>query len=179
MQLVDGLMFATVNSPAAKTWFMLLFSAMTKHNFMSIRGRVRIPKIRCFWLFLTTEPQALDLPMQPQSTGVPAAFPIHVFLSSCNSNFPVIQGKFITVFLFTIYRTIFTGIKRYHYIDPTYAFTVEEEKQRQQHKQIYINFISRLRWKRQQKIKERYGVFCVSWKLNYSRSFVKHFAFVF
>lgn len=47
---------------------------------------------------------------------------------------------------------------RYHYIDATYAFTVEEEKQRKQHEQIYTNFLIRRRQARLQKIKERYGL---------------------
>ncbi|XP_056883896.1 cilia- and flagella-associated protein 47-like [Takifugu flavidus] len=54
----------------------------------------------------------------------------------------------------TEYRTIFTGVRRYHYIDTTFAFTEEEEKQRQQHKQIYMNFLSRRRQTYLQKIKE-------------------------
>lgn len=65
------------------------------------------------------------------------------------------------IFLFIICRTIFTGIKRYHYIDATYTFTVEEEKQKQQHVQMYTNFLIRRRQIRLQKIKERYGVFCI------------------
>lgn len=67
----------------------------------------------------------------------------------------------VVLFWFVICRTIFTGIKRYHYIDTTYGFTVEEEKQRQQHQQIYMNFISQLRQTRLQKIKERFGVSCI------------------
>lgn len=75
------------------------------------------------------------------------------------------------VFWFIICRTIFTGIKRYNYLDTTYAFTVEEEKQRQQHKQIYTNLLIRRRQTRLQKIKERYGVSCIFWRLNYSCTF--------
>ncbi|KAM9334135.1 cilia and flagella-associated protein 47-like [Symphorus nematophorus] len=53
------------------------------------------------------------------------------------------------------YRTIFTGVRRYRYVDTNYAFTEEEEKKRQQHQQIYTDFIKRLRQTRLQKIKDR------------------------
>lgn len=68
----------------------------------------------------------------------------------------------LSVFWFSICRTIFTGVRRYHYLDTTFAFTEEEEKQRQQHKQIYMDFLSRRRQTYLQKIKERFGVFCTS-----------------
>ncbi|KAM3585737.1 uncharacterized protein V6R79_025810 [Siganus canaliculatus] len=55
----------------------------------------------------------------------------------------------------TQYRTIFTGVRRYNYVDPSYAYTDEEEMQRQQHQQFYADFIKQLRKKRLQKIKER------------------------
>ncbi|XP_029931399.1 cilia- and flagella-associated protein 47-like [Myripristis murdjan] len=55
----------------------------------------------------------------------------------------------------TQYRTIFTGMKRYCYMDPDYAFTEKEEEQRQRHRQIYIDFISQLRQTRLQSIKDR------------------------
>nr|XP_046237666.1 cilia- and flagella-associated protein 47-like [Scatophagus argus] len=53
------------------------------------------------------------------------------------------------------YRTIFTGVHRYRYVDTDYAFTEEEEKQRQQHQQIYKDFIKQLRQTRLQRISER------------------------
>ncbi|KAK5847639.1 hypothetical protein PBY51_016749 [Eleginops maclovinus] len=53
------------------------------------------------------------------------------------------------------YRTIFTGVQRYTYVDTDYALTDEEEKQRQQQKQIYSEFIEQLRHTRLQKNKER------------------------
>ncbi|XP_030010449.1 cilia- and flagella-associated protein 47-like [Sphaeramia orbicularis] len=53
------------------------------------------------------------------------------------------------------YRTIFTGVHRYHYVDTDYAFTVEEEVQRKQHCQIYADYIKKLRSTRLQKLKER------------------------
>ncbi|XP_054915148.1 cilia- and flagella-associated protein 47-like [Poeciliopsis prolifica] len=43
------------------------------------------------------------------------------------------------------YRTIFTGVRRHHYIDPAYAFTREDYELRQRNRQTYINFI-RQRW---------------------------------
>ncbi|XP_041834411.1 cilia- and flagella-associated protein 47-like [Melanotaenia boesemani] len=54
------------------------------------------------------------------------------------------------------YRTIFTGVPRYRYVDTDYAFTEEEEKQRQQHRQIYADFIGHLRQTRLQRIKDRH-----------------------
>ncbi|XP_042368969.1 cilia- and flagella-associated protein 47-like isoform X1 [Plectropomus leopardus] len=53
------------------------------------------------------------------------------------------------------YRTIFTGIRRYRYMDTDYAFTEEEKEQRRRHRQIYTDFIEQLRQTRLQKIKER------------------------
>ncbi|XP_032362158.1 cilia- and flagella-associated protein 47 isoform X1 [Etheostoma spectabile] len=53
------------------------------------------------------------------------------------------------------YRTIFTGVQRYRYVDTNYAFTEEEEEQRLCHRQIYTDFIKQLRQTRLQKIKER------------------------
>ncbi|KAJ8003687.1 hypothetical protein DPEC_G00150910 [Dallia pectoralis] len=45
----------------------------------------------------------------------------------------------------TKYRTIFTGVERYHYVDPDFAFTDEEEKKRQRHRDHYLTFIRSLR----------------------------------
>ncbi|KAM9328460.1 cilia- and flagella-associated protein 47-like [Pholidichthys leucotaenia] len=53
------------------------------------------------------------------------------------------------------YRTIFTGVPRYHYVDNSYAFTDQEEAQRQRHCQIYVDFIKQHRQKRLQIIKDR------------------------
>ncbi|XP_034411441.1 cilia- and flagella-associated protein 47-like [Cyclopterus lumpus] len=53
------------------------------------------------------------------------------------------------------YRTIFTGVRRYCYVDTSYAFTEEEEEQRQRHRQIYADFIEQLRRTRLQKTNER------------------------
>ncbi|XP_034533198.1 cilia- and flagella-associated protein 47-like isoform X2 [Notolabrus celidotus] len=53
------------------------------------------------------------------------------------------------------YRTIFTGVQRYRYVDTDYSFTEEEEKQRRQHRQVYKDFIKQLRQTRLEKIRER------------------------
>ncbi|KAM7365486.1 hypothetical protein PAMP_016406 [Pampus punctatissimus] len=53
------------------------------------------------------------------------------------------------------YRTIFTGVCRYRYVDSNYALTEEEEEQRWRHRQIYIDFIKQLRQTRLQRIMER------------------------
>ncbi|XP_061833957.1 cilia- and flagella-associated protein 47-like [Nerophis lumbriciformis] len=65
----------------------------------------------------------------------------------------------------TQYRTIFTGVHRYSFVDPEYSFTWEETEQRQKHKQTYADFIRQLRQTRLQKIKtkqeaqmENYGI---------------------
>ncbi|XP_026220063.1 cilia- and flagella-associated protein 47 isoform X2 [Anabas testudineus] len=55
----------------------------------------------------------------------------------------------------TQYRTIFTGVPRYRYVDTSYAFTKEEEEHRQRHRQIYTDFIKHLRQTRLLRIKER------------------------
>ncbi|XP_069495471.1 cilia- and flagella-associated protein 47 [Ambystoma mexicanum] len=43
------------------------------------------------------------------------------------------------------YRTIFTKVERHTYVDPDYAYTDEEEAQRQAHKDQYAEYIRRLR----------------------------------
>ncbi|XP_068446525.1 cilia- and flagella-associated protein 47-like isoform X2 [Clinocottus analis] len=53
------------------------------------------------------------------------------------------------------YRTIFTGVRRYRYVDTSYAFTEEEEERRQKHRQIYADFFEQLRRTRLQKTNER------------------------
>ncbi|XP_015233239.1 PREDICTED: cilia- and flagella-associated protein 47 [Cyprinodon variegatus] len=53
------------------------------------------------------------------------------------------------------YRTIFTRAPLYYHVDTSYAFTEEEEQQRQCHRQTYMTFIQQLRQKRLQKIRER------------------------
>ncbi|XP_044044267.1 cilia- and flagella-associated protein 47-like isoform X3 [Siniperca chuatsi] len=53
------------------------------------------------------------------------------------------------------YRTIFTGVHRYRYVDTNYAFTEEEEEQKQRNRQIYADFVKQLRQTRLQKIKKR------------------------
>ncbi|XP_051799231.1 cilia- and flagella-associated protein 47 isoform X2 [Acanthochromis polyacanthus] len=53
------------------------------------------------------------------------------------------------------YRTIFTGVPRYSYVDNDYSFTKDEEEQRQRHRQIYSDFIKQLRQTRLKRINER------------------------
>uniref|UniRef100_A0AAQ5ZD21 Calponin-homology (CH) domain-containing protein n=1 Tax=Amphiprion ocellaris TaxID=80972 RepID=A0AAQ5ZD21_AMPOC len=53
------------------------------------------------------------------------------------------------------YRTIFTGIPHYSYVDTDYSFTEDEEEQRQRHRQIYADFIKQLRQTRLQRINKR------------------------
>ena len=54
-------------------------------------------------------------------------------------------------------RTIFTGVRRYRYVDPDYAFTEDEEEDRKRHQQAYLDFIGQLRKNRLQKVQERYN----------------------
>ncbi|XP_032824158.2 cilia- and flagella-associated protein 47 isoform X1 [Petromyzon marinus] len=53
------------------------------------------------------------------------------------------------------YRTIFTGEGRHTYIDPDFAYTDEEEQQRQEHKERYSHFIQQLRNQRLSKLQTR------------------------
>ncbi|XP_039998194.1 cilia- and flagella-associated protein 47-like [Xiphias gladius] len=70
--------------------------------------------------------------------------------------FPNDQGTSIRpVFSHRQYRTIFTGVPRCRYVNTTYAFTEEEEEQKQRNRQIYADFIKQLRQTRLSKIKER------------------------
>ncbi|XP_054654983.1 cilia and flagella-associated protein 47-like [Dunckerocampus dactyliophorus] len=55
----------------------------------------------------------------------------------------------------TQYRTIFTGVHRYSYVDPEYGFTWKELAQRQKHRQSYADFIRQLRQARLQKMKTK------------------------
>ncbi|KAM4702008.1 cilia- and flagella-associated protein 47 [Discoglossus pictus] len=43
------------------------------------------------------------------------------------------------------YRTIFTKVERYNYVDPDYAYTEEEERLKKTHKDYYANYIRGLR----------------------------------
>ncbi|KAM9828926.1 cilia- and flagella-associated protein 47-like isoform 1-T1 [Syngnathus typhle] len=56
---------------------------------------------------------------------------------------------------YTQYRTIFTGVQRYTYLDPDYSFTREEMEKKRLHKQRYTDFIGQLRQTRLQKIKTK------------------------
>ncbi|XP_053738274.1 cilia- and flagella-associated protein 47-like [Synchiropus splendidus] len=53
------------------------------------------------------------------------------------------------------FRTIFTGIRRYNYLDTDYALTKEEVEQRQRNRKMYSDFISQLRISRLQRSKQR------------------------
>ncbi|XP_057679008.1 cilia- and flagella-associated protein 47-like isoform X2 [Corythoichthys intestinalis] len=55
----------------------------------------------------------------------------------------------------TQFRTIFTGVQRYTYLDPDYSLTWEETEKRQLHRQRYTNFLKQLRQSRLQKIKTK------------------------
>lgn len=46
-------------------------------------------------------------------------------------------------------KTLFTGIERYTFVDPDYAFTDQEEQQRVEHEQKYLDYIATLRQNRQ------------------------------
>nr|XP_057907492.1 cilia and flagella-associated protein 47-like isoform X2 [Doryrhamphus excisus] len=56
------------------------------------------------------------------------------------------------------YRTIFTGVHRYSYVDSDYAFTWKELAQRQKHRQGYADFFRQLREARLQKIKTKQDI---------------------
>ncbi|XP_028326986.1 cilia- and flagella-associated protein 47-like isoform X3 [Gouania willdenowi] len=53
------------------------------------------------------------------------------------------------------YRTIFTGVNRYCYVDIDYAFTEDEKKQRKSHQQIYADFMKQLGHTRRQRLNKR------------------------
>ena len=57
------------------------------------------------------------------------------------------------------FRTLFTGIERYTFVDPDYAFTDQEEQQRVEHKQKYLDYIATLRQNRQADKKRRYNYY--------------------
>lgn len=68
--------------------------------------------------------------------------------------------------LFFFFRTLFTGIERYTFVDPDYAFTDEEEQLRLEHKQQYLDYIKTLRQNRLADKKTRYpALYCLT-KLN-------------
>ncbi|KAM3935444.1 cilia- and flagella-associated protein 47 [Leptodactylus fuscus] len=55
----------------------------------------------------------------------------------------------------TNYRTIFTKVERYNYVDPDYAYTEDEEKLKQAHKDYYTNYIKNRRENRLKEEKDR------------------------
>lgn len=59
------------------------------------------------------------------------------------------------VLAFVLLRTMLTCVPRYRYVDTRYAFTEEEEEQRQWHRQLYTDFIKDLRQIRLSRIKAK------------------------
>ncbi|XP_044141503.1 cilia- and flagella-associated protein 47 [Bufo gargarizans] len=55
----------------------------------------------------------------------------------------------------THYRTIFTKVERYNYVDPDYAYTEDEEKLKEAHKDYYTNYIKNRRENRLQEENDR------------------------
>ena len=63
---------------------------------------------------------------------------------------------YLTVVLIITCRTPYTRVPRYTYIDPDYSFSLKEARDREQHKQSYINYnrdsqAQRL-WKKREKL---------------------------
>lgn len=58
-------------------------------------------------------------------------------------------------------RTKFTGVERYSYIDPDFALTDEEEKQKEDHKNLYLGYIRDCRAFREMKSKKRFSILSV------------------
>ncbi|XP_046848828.1 cilia- and flagella-associated protein 47-like, partial [Xenia sp. Carnegie-2017] len=52
-------------------------------------------------------------------------------------------------------RTQYTGIQRYTYIDPDFALTDEETRRKQQHRQLYLDYLRDLRTFREFKLNKR------------------------
>jgi len=50
-------------------------------------------------------------------------------------------------------RTVFTGIDRYNYIDPDYAYTDAENEKLEKHKDIYKKYLESLKFHRVEKIR--------------------------
>ena len=51
-------------------------------------------------------------------------------------------------------RTIFTGLDRYNYVDPDYAYTDKEQEKYERHKQIYKQYLKSLKYNRFEKIRK-------------------------
>ena len=53
-------------------------------------------------------------------------------------------------------RTIFTGIDRYNYTDPDYAYNQIEQAKFENHKRIYKNYLESLNFHRIEKMRNKY-----------------------
>lgn len=60
--------------------------------------------------------------------------------------------------MFLHIRTIFTKAERYNYVDPDYAYTEDEEKLKQTHKDYYTNYLKNRRDHRLKEENDRYAV---------------------
>ena len=66
--------------------------------------------------------------------------------------FPNDRAKSIAPFSRTEkYKTLLTGMDRYNYVDPDYAYTEEEREQIERHKNIYKQYIDNLKFYRAEK----------------------------
>ena len=79
-----------------------------------------------------------------------------------------VGGRKLFVVLFCVnliccyLRTKFTGVERYSYIDPDFALTDEEEKRKEDHKNLYLDYIRDCRAFREMKTKKRFSIYTVS-----------------
>ena len=53
------------------------------------------------------------------------------------------------------FKTLFTGIDRYNYVDPDYAYTDAEMKQIESHKLIYKKYLNEMRFDREEKLRNK------------------------
>lgn len=56
--------------------------------------------------------------------------------------------QLIRLCFFLIFRTIFTKVARYHYVDPEFTYTVLEELEKQANRDHYADYIQNLRQRR-------------------------------
>lgn len=83
----------------------------------------------------------------------------------------VVIFNLIKPFHIVVFRTLFTGIERYTFVDPDYAFTDEEHRLRMEHEQQYLDYIKTLRGNRLADEKTRYTVILSLTKMNNIVSF--------
>ncbi len=74
----------------------------------------------------------------------------------CSGLWEILVVHAFHAFYIFLFRTQFTGIERYSYIDPDFALTDEETKRKQQHKKLYLNYIRDSRTYRDLKGNKRY-----------------------